>query len=371
MAHSIPSLHHRLQQELLPLYQQKLGRPLKHHLHIAGVLTWLTRHCQDLLPKRILSVGRPKRSRVKIFFAFIAKHIMNFARTTDLHRHLQVDSQLAYICGWDWLEPIPSLATFSRAFEEFSKIHLPEPLQRRMFKLYYGEHGYTEFIARDASDIPAREKQRVKKKSKEGAKGGPRKRVGACQAQLDSGDGPDILLRELSKWCDSGSKVSPKGTRFYWMGYKLHIDVTKEGLIAVYSLTSASTSDVRVAIPHSMLASEVVACQYELMDKGYYAEAVMQYIDSQGRRAVIDKKACNTAAKKLQTLMGLVKRILGIRSETDRLLAKRTIVERVFGNLKDNYACRDFRVRGHEKVLMHIGIAILCQTIEQLIRLVS
>ena len=47
----------------------------------------------------------------------------------------------------------------------------------------------------------------------------------------------------------------------------------------------------------------------------------------------------------------------------------RTMIERVFGRLKDEFGARQIRVRGPVKVMAHLMFGILAVTVDQLLRL--
>ena len=64
--------------------------------------------------------GRPKKNRIAIARAFVAKAIYNMPTTRILLDRLQSDINLRRICGWETVNMIPDESTFSRAFEEFS-----------------------------------------------------------------------------------------------------------------------------------------------------------------------------------------------------------------------------------------------------------
>ena len=53
--------------------------------------------------------------------AFIAKAVFDVPTTRALIERLEADKTLRHLCGWTWRGEIPSEATFSRAFAEFSE----------------------------------------------------------------------------------------------------------------------------------------------------------------------------------------------------------------------------------------------------------
>jgi hypothetical protein len=76
------------------------------------------------IEKNIITTSRTNtpKSREQIARAFIAKSVYNFQTTSDLIDRLRIDRTLRILCGWRYLNDIPSEATFSRAFNELSGV---------------------------------------------------------------------------------------------------------------------------------------------------------------------------------------------------------------------------------------------------------
>ena len=55
-------------------------------------------------------------------------------------------------------------------------------------------------------------------------------------------------------------------------------------------------------------------------------------------------------------------------AEQDRF-AERTMVERVFSRLKDEFGARLIRVRGTSKIMAHLMFGVLALTVDQLLKL--
>ena len=65
---------------------------------------------------------------------------------------LETDSALRRICGWERKNDVPDEWTFSRAFAEFSKSHLPERVHEAFIKeSYAGE--IVGHNSRDSTDV--------------------------------------------------------------------------------------------------------------------------------------------------------------------------------------------------------------------------
>ena len=61
----------------------------------------------------------------------------------------------------------------------------------------------------------------------------------------------------------------------------------------------------------------------------------------------------------------------GFETPERRHFRNRAAVERVAGRLKDDFGASAVRVRGHAKVLSHLGFAIIALTAENLLRLAA
>ena len=68
-----------------------------------------------------------------------------------------MDSTLRRLCGWSRVGEIPSEATFSRAFAEFSQSRLPERMRAALVEEAPGD-GIIGQVSRDSSAIEDREK---------------------------------------------------------------------------------------------------------------------------------------------------------------------------------------------------------------------
>jgi hypothetical protein len=126
-------------------------------------------------------------------------------------------------------------------------------------------------------------------------------------------------------------------------------------------------------------SSERVTYLYDLMDAAYDAQAIRQQSVALGHRPIIDP------AKRYRTLKTRVPRrknsrswrILTEKEEISRELTwaererftERTMVERVYSRLKDEFGARFIRVRGASKVMAHLMFGILVLTVDQLLKL--
>jgi hypothetical protein len=88
--------------------------------------------------------------------AFVAKAVYGFGVTRQLLDALASDSQLRCICGWKEARHVPSESTFSRAFDEFSRMELPQFVRETLIRENLKDQ-LIGHIARDSTTIEARE----------------------------------------------------------------------------------------------------------------------------------------------------------------------------------------------------------------------
>jgi len=109
--------------------------------------------------------GRPKKDRVAIAQAFVAKAVYNFPTTLMLIEQLNCNEALRRICGWEYRRQIPSESTFSRAFNEFAQSDLLAKVHAELIRIQLQDR-VVGHISRDSTAIEANEKPApLKKKS--------------------------------------------------------------------------------------------------------------------------------------------------------------------------------------------------------------
>ena len=371
---------HVLQSDLFPRLEEELG-PIseRQSLFIAA--------CVMIPFQRFLPccsrTGRPAKSRLSLAHAFLAKSIYNFGHTRQLIDGLKSDPALRRLCGYSTAKQIPHESCFSRAFAEFAQSNLAQFAHEALIRLTHSER-LVGHIARDASAIEAREhftdlppgakskntkpkkkirKKRTKPQQTRAAK--LRARGTRIEKQL-AAKSVEQMLDGIPTGCDIGGKRDSRGNNRYWRGYKLHLDVA-DGQIPISALlTSASVHDSQVAIPLMHISSKRVTYLYDLMDSAYDAASIHAASQQLGHVPVIDihpwpkPKTQLPRRVKLQPQMCPAKRN---RYKT------RTMIERVFGRLKDEFGARQIRVRGPVKVMAHLMFGVLAITVDQLLRL--
>jgi Transposase DDE domain len=280
--------------------------------------------------------------------------------TRQLRERLRNEVTLRRICGWETAREVPSEATFSRAFAEFAQSQVGERAHARVIESYQKAR-LVGHIARDATAIEVRERAAKKgSNAEETGVSGPRRRKKKVrptrlERQLDMT--LEEMLADLPRACDCGTKRNSKGRQSSWVGYKLHVDVADGGIPISAILTSASVHDTQVAIPLATMTAARVTNLYDLMDKGYDAEALRAHSRKLGHVPLIDR-AQRVGQKKVEWAPHEAQRF-----------KERTMVERVYARLKDEFGGRTIRVRGAAKVMASLMFGLLALTADQLLRL--
>ena len=243
------------------------------HQRIVHTLDWL--NLDSLLGYAGKRAGAPEHSRVALAQAFVAKAVLGFEQTSQLRSRLAVDTVLRRLLGFESNRALPSEATFSRAFAEFSRMGLPAKAHEALIRQHLGAT-VIGHIARDSTAIHARERAQYsaaqtaalneakaakavkadKAPKRRGrppagsvaadktAKAKPRSRIPAQLLQT-----PQQALADLPQLCNKGKKRNAQGNFNTWVGYKLHLDVACCGVPITAALTSASVYDNQVSVP--------------------------------------------------------------------------------------------------------------------------
>jgi hypothetical protein len=342
--------------------------------------------------------GRPAKDRTALATAFIAKAVLGLSTTRDLIERLKVDRALRQVCGWRKEEAIPHESKFSRAFADFARNQLPQQLHEAMVQQTQKDR-LIGHIARDSTAIAAREtipealmeekrarrKQRKRKPNANGRRGRAKgtvfgkykkKKQKASEREKRLQRQPhqklEVMLAELPTQCDIGAKATKHGQKQYWTGYKLHLDVA-DGQIPISALlTSASVHDSQAAIPLMSMSSQRVTYLYELMDSAYDANDIHTHSRRLNHVAIIaphSRRGKKTAAQEPQVLpTQTAPELTWAQKERYK---ERTMVERVYSRLKDEFGANHIRVRGAAKVMAHLMFGVLVLAVDQWLRILE
>lgn len=388
-----------LQSTLFPILEEELGELSVSARHLVATLEMIP--LARFVPSSRGWMGRPSKDRYAIACALVAKAVYGFGTTRQLLEGLERDGQLRRICGWERPQQVPHESTFSRAFDEFARMELPQFVHEALIAETQKER-LIGHIARDSTAITAREHfpetpaQRAARKAERKAaraaeratarsgrttrprgkfpryKGGKKPYVPQADTRLKRQGTMTLeeMLADLPRQCDMGGKQDSQGHTQYWRGYKLHLDVA-DGQIPISAvLTSASVHDSQVAIPLATMSTQRVTYCYDIMDAAYDAYYIRQTSIQLGHVAIIDPKAPGGPKSEAKTnpLGSLARQLSPAQQERYK---ERTMVERVNGRLKDEFGGRQVRVRGAAKVMAHLMFGVLALTADQIMRLIQ
>jgi len=353
-----------VQGRLFPWLAAELGELSEKQKQLVKILELL--QIESFIKGQQRVLGRPLEDRQAIARAFLAKAVYNLETTRQLLDRLASDETLRRLCGWERQGELPSEATFSRAFAEFAQSQLPARVHEALIEKYEKAR-LVGHISRDATAITAREKaaKKVRKAEVEAKPKGRRRKKGEAvckpltRLQRQPGMTLTEMLADLPQVCDCGTKRNSKGHPSYWVGYKLHLDVADGGIPISCILTSASVNDSQVAIPLATLTAQRVDNLYDLMDSAYDVPSIREKSMALGHVPIIDG----------HTRRGGEKPVFAPH-EAQRY-KERTVSERVFARLKEEFGGRVVRVRGPAKVMTSLLFGIIALTADQLLRLVS
>jgi hypothetical protein len=145
-------------------------------------------------------------------------------------------------------------------------------------------------------------------------------------------------------------------------------------------LTGASVHDSQAAIPLMTMSTQRVTYLYDLMDSAYDAQAIRAHSLALGHRPITDhpRHYRKTGERKVplrknsRSWTRAIEKELRAEeltwAEQDRF-GERTMVERVFSRLKDEFGARLIRVRGASKIMAHLMFGVLALTVDQLLKL--
>ena len=309
-----------------------------------------------------------------------AKAVYGLATTRQLIERLHQDEQLLQICGWTTVRQIPHESTFSRAFAEFAIMELPQFVHEALI-VATQQGRLIGHIARDSTAIEARERfpprprarqrqqaaETGQKRGRPAGTGGPHRRHKGGKPPYQPKANTRLhrqrslqlsqMLEELPRDCSLGVKTSAEGHQKYWRGYKLHLDVADGQIPITALLTSASLHDSQAAIPLATITARRVTNLYDVMDTAYYATEILEHSRELGHVPIV-RAPRRREGRELSW------------AEADRL-RERTMVERVYGRLKDEFGGRNIRVRGARKVMAHLMFGVLALSADQILKLVK
>lgn len=369
----------KLQQSLFPFLDDHLEAPLPEKLvKLITILDMI--EIEKFVADYRGFPGRPPKNRCAVARAFVAKAFYNIPDTKSLIDRLKSDKNLRKVCGFETIYSIPSESSFSRTFQAFADSQLPQKAHKAIISSAYKDE-IVGHVSKDSTAIEAREKP-VRNKNKEDEEENesplPKKRAPkgcAKKTRIEkqaSGEMTlDEMINDLPVCCNIGRKNSSSGHMYAWIGYKLHLATDDNSVPLAAILSSASLNDTQAAIPLAIITSQRVNSLYDLMDSGYYANAIFEHSRSLGHVPIIDFAAKGEAQKIEKEQELLARKNLNWEPAEVVRYNVRTSIERANSRLKDEFGGLNVRVKGAVKVFAHLMYGILAQTADQLLKLAT
>lgn len=365
-----------IQYKLFPQLENELGILSSKLKRLVSILELV--RIEQHIPCTRFNDGRPPKDRAAIARAYVAKIVFMFTNTTQLLECLKRDKQLMVICGWDSILDVPSESTFSRAFDEFAELSLPNLVHQALIRDVY-KNKIVGSVVKDSMPIEAREKPAKKEGSRADRKRSKdkermrKKRAGEPnlrQKQLTESN-VDKLVDELPKHCDIGMKRSAGGYTKIWTGYKLHMAIDDNCVSLAAIVTSASLNDSEAAIPLGAKSNKVAKNLYDIMDAAYDHPEIKAHSTSLGHVPLIDRCPNNTEQKIEKDKEKQRKKILNFETAEDIRYKSRFSRERCNALYKDFHGGRNIFYRGHAKVSCHVMFGVLVATASTILKLIQ
>ena len=330
-------------------FEEYLSEEYKTFLHILRV----TEEFIPSIHRHKNKMGRPPYEYFPFIRSMLGKIFFGVEKTSSFIQRLKGDPNLRLLCGF---RNVPHESTFSRAFTILAEAGFwALGLDNLVKEAHAGKVVYHS--SRDSTMIAAREKGPPKKekgdkktkKPKEKRKRAPRNsKKEPTELEKQVIEDAQASFDRLDKKCAWGCKKNSRGNIEFTKGYKLHLDVSDTGFPLTALVTGANVHDSQLAIPMEKLTEEKVTFCYSLMDSGYDAKTISDFIISRGRVPIIDpNKRMNNDRPPLDPA----------KQERYKI---RSVVERANAHLKDNLIPRAIYVKGYTKVSFVLMASVFC-----------
>lgn len=278
-----------IEYDIQPCFEEYLDN--EHKLFLADLRT--IESANPLIEKE-QRMGRPSYPLTAFRRSFYAQYKFRLNTIEELRDRLNSDANLRQICGF---HKVPSLPTFCRRLKELAEQHDADVTQRKMITKYMKNRIILN-VNRDSTAIEARQRpvnlkrNAISSDTKKYKRGRPRKNekreVKSSVLLQQTSDTPEQSIAKLANRCQWGVKINSQGNRYFWKGYKLHLDVSDTGIPLTAVVTGANVHDSQLAIPMEQMTEHRCIFLYSLMDSAYDAKIIHEFIRSRGRVPVID-----------------------------------------------------------------------------------
>ena len=272
--------------------------------------------------------GRPPRNPLGLFKAHLAKRFLRINSLRELERRLWIDDRLRTICDITKEEPAYGRTVLSRFNQRLGARRLRRIVDKQVKKLIRHHIVKARIIALDATFIKAHSRR-----------------------NMDNQTG----------YSDPESRVG-RAYRSYGLGYKLHMAVDSgSGAPLAYLVAPANTNEKRLSIP--LLKRTVKVTETSIRQLA----ADSQY-SSSDLRETAERHGIETAIPYPANQKPNRRNVLRVTSDfkthgpehLKRIYRKRSIIELVFAWLKEHLNLNNHKVRGLERVTIHVSYCILC-----------
>jgi len=274
------------------------------------------------------SVGRPHRDLLSMFKAELVKRLKAVESYREFHRLLEVDEVLRSLCGIK-----RDVKPFDRStLTRFRQRVGPERFQRIMSHVVKQLDSVAVLdagvLALDATFIKAHSRR-----------------------NMDNRTG----------YSDPESRVG-RAYRTYGLGYKLHMAVdTASGAPLTFLVAPANTNEKRVSIP-------LLKATIKITDTSIRQLAADSQYSSNSLRETAERYRIETAIPYPANQKTGKHNVLRVTKDfkthgpqrLKRIYRKRSIIELVFAWLKEHLNLNNHKVRGLERVTIHISYCLLC-----------
>ena len=178
-------------------------------------------------------------------------------------------------------------------------------------------------------------------------------------------DSSSLVTSKLDKEARFG-----KSTRLGWYsGFKLHLICDSKGIPISFDITTANIHDSRCESLIESL-SRIKPGADIIGDKGYDVSRLLKYSKDLNVNLICPlnkRKAKTIELERIKDPLRRYNYTYLLSKEGKKRYAKRWEIERLFGNLKENYSIDNHRVRGLSRKFFNVGLKILLFTIEKAI----
>lgn len=220
------------------------------------------------MEKTVAETGRKGYPKAALLCAFIVMKCEGFSQITDLMDYLNNNRLIAYYCGFDIMQTLPSYWTYDRFLRKLDNTVLKGIMEKQVLNLAKAGILDASFIGLDSTPVKANTTQNNLKSF----------RTGKFKKENQPKSDSDCRLGVHA----ASNQHNEKNYEFYW-GYKNHVLVDCITGLPIFELTTAAdVSDSTVALDILSRTNEFLPlkeCSF-LADKAYDVKGIYNQIHS-------------------------------------------------------------------------------------------